>query len=61
MAHAEVIASGSFELQKAGDRVTSSRTSLRSHIAAVVFQMWAVIVYLIDKESGEECVLVATK
>lgn len=61
MANAQVIASGSFELQKAGDRVTSSDTSLCSHIAAVVFQMWAMIVYQIDKESGEECVLVATK
>ena len=61
MANARIIAAGSFDIQKDGRYVMGSPTKLYRHITSVVFQLWAAIVYLAAKESGEECVLVATK
>jgi hypothetical protein len=61
MENAQIIAVGSFEIQKDGHHVMGSHAKLHGHITSDVFQLWAAIVYLTAKESGEESVLVATK
>ena len=61
MANAQTIAAGSFDVQQGGQRVMGFYTKLYRHITSVVFQLWAAIVYIGTKESGEECVLKAMK
>jgi SAM-dependent methyltransferase len=61
MANAQTIAAGSFDIQHNGQRVIGFYTKLYRHITSVVFQLWAAIVYIGTKESGEECVLKAIK
>lgn len=61
MGNAQIIAGGSFDIKNTGHHAKGSNVKLYRHITSVVFQLWAAIVYLVVKGSGEECVLVATK
>lgn len=61
-AHAEVIASGSFEVRAAGARKEEARvTQVNRRLMSIAFQLWAQLVYLTDRNSGEECVMKVTK
>ncbi|MES9902898.1 MAG: class I SAM-dependent methyltransferase [Sedimenticola sp.] len=60
-ANAQGIAVGSLDIQRDGHYEMGTRPKLYRHIASVIFQLWAEIIHMVAKKSGEECVLKAMK
>lgn len=60
-AHAQNIAAGSLDIRRDGRHAMSGHLELSTHIASMLFQLYAMIVRAARKNSGEECVLKAVK
>lgn len=60
-ANAETIARGSLEIRSTGKHAMHGQSTMNIDIASKFFQILASLIHMIDKNSGEECVLMARK
>ena len=58
---AQSFATGSFDIKFSGSHRMGERAPLKTEIYAMLFQIWAWLVFLFQPDSGEECIVKAVK